>query len=234
KPAAIVALGATAARSLFRRPVTIAKLRGRMVQLPDGIAAFVTIHPSFLLRIRDGADKEREYRNFVADLRPAAQLLANAAACRATPYSSSVTRPLTSAASASSTSAASRPLASTVIVVPGPAASIMRPMIEVPPTVSWPRLTFTSASNFSTVCTNLAEARACRPFLLQISSTRVIGAESAGRLPKEESCTRPRSLIYPRERDWRWGCICGRSPGPPPPPRGAGFGVHVWRPWPGR
>jgi len=80
KPAAIVALGATAARSLFGRPITIAKLRGRMVQLPDGTAAFVTIHPSFLLRIKDDADKEREYRNFVADLRPAARLLANAAA----------------------------------------------------------------------------------------------------------------------------------------------------------
>jgi DNA polymerase len=80
KPAAIVALGATAARSLFGRPVTIAKLRGRMVQLADGTAAFVTIHPSFLLRIKDEADKEREYRNFVADLRPPARLLANAAA----------------------------------------------------------------------------------------------------------------------------------------------------------
>jgi uracil-DNA glycosylase len=80
KPTAIVALGATAARSLFGRPVTIAKLRGRMVQLPDGTAAFVTIHPSFLLRIKDEADKEREYRNLVADLRPAARLLANAAA----------------------------------------------------------------------------------------------------------------------------------------------------------
>jgi DNA polymerase len=80
KPAAIVALGATAARSLFGRPVTIAKLRGRMVQLPDGTAAFVTIHPSFLLRIKDEADREREYRNFVADLRGAARLLANAAA----------------------------------------------------------------------------------------------------------------------------------------------------------
>jgi uracil-DNA glycosylase len=80
KPTAIVALGATAARSLFGRPVTIAKLRGRMVELPDGTAAFVTIHPSFLLRIQDDADKEREYRNFVADLRPAARLLANAAA----------------------------------------------------------------------------------------------------------------------------------------------------------
>jgi uracil-DNA glycosylase family protein len=80
KPTAIVALGATAARSLFGRPITIAKLRGRMVQLPDGTAAFVTIHPSFLLRIKDDADKEREYRNFVADLRLAARLLANAAA----------------------------------------------------------------------------------------------------------------------------------------------------------
>ena len=59
KPTAIVALGATAARSLFGRPVTIAKLRGRMVELPDGTAAFVTIHPSFLLRIQDDADKER-------------------------------------------------------------------------------------------------------------------------------------------------------------------------------
>jgi hypothetical protein len=31
----------------------------------------VTIHPSFLLRIRDSIDKEREFRNFVADLRAA-------------------------------------------------------------------------------------------------------------------------------------------------------------------
>src|SRR5262245_37583211 len=80
KPAAIIALGATAARSLFGRPVTIAKLRGRMIKLPDGTAAFVTIHPSYLLRIQDEADKERGYRNFVADLRGAARLLANAAA----------------------------------------------------------------------------------------------------------------------------------------------------------
>src|SRR3954464_6166708 len=45
-------------------------------------------------------------------------------------------------------------------------------MIEVPPTVSWPRVTVTSESNFSTVCTNLAEARACRPFLLTIGISR--------------------------------------------------------------
>ena len=79
KPAVIVALGATAARSLFGRPVTIAKLRGRMVELPDGAAALVTIHPSFLLRIRDAADKKREYGQFVADLRVAAKMAREAA-----------------------------------------------------------------------------------------------------------------------------------------------------------
>jgi uracil-DNA glycosylase len=80
KPVAIVALGATAARSLFGRPVTIAKARGQTLHLADGTAAFVTIHPSWLLRIEDEADKERERRNFVADLRQAAKILAKARA----------------------------------------------------------------------------------------------------------------------------------------------------------
>jgi DNA polymerase len=80
KPAAIVALGATAARSLFGKVVTIAKMRGQAHQLRDGTVAFVTIHPSFLLRIEDEADKAREYRHFVADLRQAAKVLADQAA----------------------------------------------------------------------------------------------------------------------------------------------------------
>ena len=84
KPAVIVALGATAARSLFGRPVTITKLRGRTLALPDGAAAFVTIHPSFLLRIQDAADKKREYARFVADLRLAAKILAGGTAAAAT------------------------------------------------------------------------------------------------------------------------------------------------------
>ena len=69
KPAAIVALGATAARSLFGRIVTITRMRGQTHRLEDGTAAFVTIHPSLLLRIEDETDKEREYKQFVADLR---------------------------------------------------------------------------------------------------------------------------------------------------------------------
>jgi DNA polymerase len=79
KPAAIVALGATAARSLLGRTVTITKMRGAPSHLPDGTIAFVTVHPSSLLRIEDHADKQRAFRDFVADLRPAAKVLVQAA-----------------------------------------------------------------------------------------------------------------------------------------------------------
>jgi DNA polymerase len=80
KPVAVVALGATAARSLLGRPVTITKARGRTLQLADGTAAFVTIHPSFVLRIEDEADRQREYDRLVADLRPVAHVLATSVA----------------------------------------------------------------------------------------------------------------------------------------------------------
>jgi DNA polymerase len=62
----VVALGATAARALFGKVVTISGLRGRGHELPGGGEAWVTVHPSFLLRVRD--DKEAEYARFVADL----------------------------------------------------------------------------------------------------------------------------------------------------------------------
>ena len=80
RPTAIVALGATAARSVLGRVVTIAQTRGRRLQLADGTDAFVTIHPSYLLRIKDPDDRQREYRNFVDDLRQAAKVLASQAA----------------------------------------------------------------------------------------------------------------------------------------------------------
>jgi DNA polymerase len=75
KPAVIVALGATAARSLLGRPATIGKVRGQALPLDDGATAFVTVHPSALLRIKDASDKERQYRSFVDDLRLACQAL---------------------------------------------------------------------------------------------------------------------------------------------------------------
>jgi len=79
KPEVIVALGATAARSLTGRPVTLAKVRGETLRTTDGSPLIVTIHPSFLLRLRDDESKEREYARLVADLRTCTRLLRKAA-----------------------------------------------------------------------------------------------------------------------------------------------------------
>jgi len=66
RPPVTVALGATAARSLFGKVMTISRVRGQAHQLPDGGEAWVTVHPSFLLRVQD--NKEAEYARFVDDL----------------------------------------------------------------------------------------------------------------------------------------------------------------------
>jgi probable DNA metabolism protein len=76
RPKVTVALGATAARSLFGKTMTISRERGRAQRLPDdGSEAWITVHPSYLLRLPDEAAKQAEYERFVADLK-----LAHAAA----------------------------------------------------------------------------------------------------------------------------------------------------------
>jgi DNA polymerase len=55
--------------------VTISRERGRRIDLPDGQAAFITVHPSYLLRIPDKAAKAREYEAFVRDLRAIGALM---------------------------------------------------------------------------------------------------------------------------------------------------------------
>ena len=72
KPRVIVALGATAARSITGKAVTIARERGRAIVQPDGSELWITVHPSFLLRIEDPAMAAIEREKFVADLRMAA------------------------------------------------------------------------------------------------------------------------------------------------------------------
>jgi len=79
KPELTVALGATAARSVAGRPLTIGKVRGKVLALADGSRALVTIHPSALLRMPDEETKAAEYRRFVADLRICSKVLAKAA-----------------------------------------------------------------------------------------------------------------------------------------------------------
>jgi uracil-DNA glycosylase family protein len=68
KPPVTVALGATAARSLFGKVVTIGKLRGAPHQLADGSECWVTVHPSFLLRMPDEVRRREERARFVEDL----------------------------------------------------------------------------------------------------------------------------------------------------------------------
>ena len=78
RPAVTVLLGATAARAMLGRPVTIGRERGVVLDLPDGAPGFITVHPSFLLRQADAEIRAREYALFVRELRQAA-LLAGAA-----------------------------------------------------------------------------------------------------------------------------------------------------------
>ena len=74
KPRVTVALGATAARSLFGKVMTIGRERGRALELPDqGGEAWITVHPSYLLRLPDEAAKEEEFARFVKDLKMAGE-----------------------------------------------------------------------------------------------------------------------------------------------------------------
>ena len=75
KPKGIVALGATAARSLLGRTVPIEKSRRKRLALEDGTPVFVTRHPSAMLRIEDRTERHALIRQFTGDLRYAARHL---------------------------------------------------------------------------------------------------------------------------------------------------------------
>lgn len=79
RPDIIVALGASAIRSVAGRPLTINKIRGRVISLPDGRRMLATIHPSYILRIKGVADKAAQYRQLVADLKVCRKSLAGTA-----------------------------------------------------------------------------------------------------------------------------------------------------------
>jgi uracil-DNA glycosylase family protein len=69
RPPVTVALGATAARSLIGKAVTIGKVRGAPVTLQDGSECWVTVHPSSLLRMPDREAREEGRALFVRDLK---------------------------------------------------------------------------------------------------------------------------------------------------------------------
>jgi DNA polymerase len=68
RPALVVAMGATAAHSLFGKATPVNASRGRIIELDATTRAVVTVHPSYLLRLPDPDAREREYRRFVDDL----------------------------------------------------------------------------------------------------------------------------------------------------------------------
>ena len=74
-PKLVIALGATAARALLGRVVTIAQTRGSALPLSDTTDLWVTIHPSFLLRIPDERRRRAEYQRFVQELTEAHHLV---------------------------------------------------------------------------------------------------------------------------------------------------------------
>ncbi len=69
KPPVTVALGATAARSLTGKTVTISRAREAPLTLADGSECWVTVHPSFLLRIPEEERRRAEKELFVRDLK---------------------------------------------------------------------------------------------------------------------------------------------------------------------
>ena len=75
KPDLAVALGATAAQSLLGKAIPVTKMRGEVIEREDGLKVFITIHPSFILRIREPEEKQAERARFLKDVRKVAGLM---------------------------------------------------------------------------------------------------------------------------------------------------------------
>jgi uracil-DNA glycosylase len=75
KPELIVAMGATAVSSLMGSRTTLGSVRSKLTVLEDGTRVFVTVHPSYLLRIPDREAAAAEQRRFEDDLREVKRLM---------------------------------------------------------------------------------------------------------------------------------------------------------------
>ncbi len=67
RPRIVLALGASAARGLLGRTVSVSRERGRAIPLDDGAELWVTVHPSYLLRL-EGEAREAQAALFAQDL----------------------------------------------------------------------------------------------------------------------------------------------------------------------
>lgn len=80
KPRIAVALGACAAQALLGKPVAITSVRGQTIRRADGLLVFLTVHPSYILRIPDRDKAIEEQKRFVEDLKTLGTIIGNAAA----------------------------------------------------------------------------------------------------------------------------------------------------------
>ncbi|MGX7952472.1 UdgX family uracil-DNA binding protein [Tsuneonella sp. HG249] len=78
QPKLILAMGASAARGMLGKTVSISKARGMAHTLDDGSELWVTAHPSYLLRL-DGPARDEQSRLFDADLAAVKERLAELA-----------------------------------------------------------------------------------------------------------------------------------------------------------
>ncbi len=77
RPKLTIALGASAIRSLTGQSASVLSVRGTVLTSALAGPVFVTVHPSFLLRLPDEESQRIEYARFVEDLRAAKALAAN-------------------------------------------------------------------------------------------------------------------------------------------------------------
>jgi uracil-DNA glycosylase family protein len=71
KPKLVVAMGATAAQTIFGPSFRVTRERGKVLSSKLAPRVLATVHPSSLLRQPDEASRQREYEHFVTDLRAA-------------------------------------------------------------------------------------------------------------------------------------------------------------------
>ncbi len=68
EPKVIVALGATAVRALTGKTLTISRNRSQLIDYIGSSKLLITVHPSYLLRLPDGAGQKVEFEKLVRDL----------------------------------------------------------------------------------------------------------------------------------------------------------------------
>ncbi len=78
RPRLVLAMGSTAVASLTGRGQGILTRRGTVEALADGTPLFITVHPSWILRLPDAGVQATERAKFRADLRRVADLLLHA------------------------------------------------------------------------------------------------------------------------------------------------------------